>query len=69
MANLENFAKGRAFALWFKSAILSTLLKNYHFSASAEHLLEILVLLETGINSVSRSASLVSYHFISSGPS
>ena len=53
MANFEIFAKGPPFALWPKSPILSTLQKICHFSANSCCFIEILVSVETRINSAS----------------
>ena len=53
MANFEIFAKGPPFALWPKLPILSTLQKNCHFSANTCCFIEVLVSVETRINSAS----------------
>ena len=53
MANFEIFAKGPPFALWPKSPILRTLQKIWHFSSNSCCFIEILVLVETRINSAS----------------
>ena len=51
MANFEIFAKGPPFAFWPKLAILSTLQKNCHYSATSCCFIEIVVSIETRINS------------------
>ena len=53
MANFEIFAKGPPFAFWPKLAILSTLQKNCHYSATSCCFIEIVVSIETRINSAS----------------
>ena len=53
MANFEIFAKGPPFALWPKSPILSTLQKICYFSANSCCFIEILLSVETRINSAS----------------
>ena len=53
IGHFENFRKGPPFAFWPKSAILSTLWKNCHFSANTHYFWALLISLETRINSAS----------------